>query len=114
MVLRNSSPNVAEPQSVVGWCRTMHRIVRPTDHHVSPGGPRRDESRFDPPYSRLPREPPSARRCAHGAAILLRSILEAQFLRCDGFLTWSSDAKKKHRIPAQNEQGPVSPAPPRL
>ena len=37
-------------RKVVGWGRTMYRIVRPTDHQGSPGGPRRDESRIDPPY----------------------------------------------------------------
>ncbi|MFI5460915.1 MAG: hypothetical protein ACHRXM_36355, partial [Isosphaerales bacterium] len=47
-------PKAADPQQVVGWVETMLRIVRPTDRHGSPGGPHRDVSRLDPPYSSLP------------------------------------------------------------
>jgi len=43
---RCESPNAAEPQSFVGWCRTIHGIVRPTECHGRFGGPRRDFSRL--------------------------------------------------------------------
>jgi hypothetical protein len=35
----------------------MLGIVRPTDGHGPRGGPRRDQSRLDPPYGTLPRPP---------------------------------------------------------
>ena len=35
----------------------MLGIVRPTDRHGLRGGPRRDQSRLDPPYGTLPRSP---------------------------------------------------------
>ena len=37
--------------------RTMLGIVRPTDRHGLRGGPRRDQSRLDPPNATLPRSP---------------------------------------------------------
>ena len=37
-------PVAAVPQSIVGWCRTIPGIVRPTDSHSRIGGPRVDKS----------------------------------------------------------------------
>ncbi len=44
--------------------RTMLGIVRPNDRHGPRGGPRRDQSRLDPPYGTLPRSPQPDPRCA--------------------------------------------------
>jgi len=51
------SPNSAEPQSVVGWCRTILGIVRPTVCRGQFGGPRRDFSRLGTTLQ-TPRRPP--------------------------------------------------------
>ena len=48
--------------------RTMLGIVRPTDRHGLAGGPRRDQSRLDPPYGMLPRSPQP--EIPHGAEIV--------------------------------------------
>ena len=44
--------------------RTMLGIVRPTDRLGLRGGPRRDQSRLDPPYGTLPRSPQPEMRTA--------------------------------------------------
>ncbi|MFI5457434.1 MAG: hypothetical protein ACHRXM_18475 [Isosphaerales bacterium] len=43
-----------------------------TDRHGPRGGPRRDESRLDPPYGTVPRPPHPDLKCAHGADIRWR------------------------------------------
>ena len=51
----------------------MLGIVRPTDRQGLRGGPRRDQSRLDPPYGTLPRSPQPEMRA--GAEIVRKKTL---------------------------------------
>ncbi len=62
--------------------RTMLGILRLTDRHGPRGGPRRDQSRLDPPYGTLPRSAQPELRS--GAEIVrTKALLSDQRMCCD-------------------------------